>query len=65
MIDTPNLAADALGNTELKPQVAQLSDLVKTLVQDQRPSHYTPAQAAQEMGKSTRTISRMIERGEL
>jgi IS30 family transposase len=62
---TPNPAADALGITELRNDVARLTAMVSQLMTDNRPPHYTDKQAADALGKSPRTISRMIARGEL
>jgi excisionase family DNA binding protein len=62
---TPNPAADALGITELRNDLARLTAMVSQLMTDNRPPHYTDKQAAAVLGKSPRTISRMIARGEL
>jgi excisionase family DNA binding protein len=60
-----NPAADALGITELHDRLTTLIDLVTDMKRERRPAFYTPTQAAQELGVSTRTITRKIARGEL
>lgn len=59
---SPNPAADALGITELKGQVATLTDLVRQLLTDVRPMEYTVAQVAAELGCSERTVKRRMDK---
>jgi excisionase family DNA binding protein len=60
-----NPAADALGITEINEKLDKALSLIGKLMQERRPAFYTPAQAAEELGVSTRTITRKIARGEL
>lgn len=60
-----NPAADALGITDLRAEVAALTQLVRDMAKDSRPPFYTVQQFADAKGVSAKTITRRIATGKI